>query len=153
MEIETQNRNNSRAARRNESTDNCTKIKRNTQRNTTMANPSPATRFQAGNQYGGRTKGARARLSDKFFAALSADFDERADSVIATVRQNDPAVYLNIVAKLMPRELEARLFATVERALIAAYAAPPEPLAIEHKPRLVMAPIPLPAPPQYLQNS
>jgi hypothetical protein len=74
-----------------------------------MANPNPTPRFQAGNQHGGRTKGARARLSDKFFTALSADFDERADVVIAAVRENDPSTYLNIVARLMPKELEARL--------------------------------------------
>jgi hypothetical protein len=74
-----------------------------------MANPNPVTRFQPGNQHGGRTKGARARLSDKFFTALSADFDERADTVIAAVRENDPSTYLNIVARLMPKELEARL--------------------------------------------
>jgi hypothetical protein len=74
-----------------------------------MANPNPATRFAPGNQHGGRMKGARARLSDKFFAALSADFDERADAVIAAVRENDPSTYLNIVARLMPKELEARL--------------------------------------------
>jgi hypothetical protein len=74
-----------------------------------MANPNPVTRFQAGNQHGGRTKGARARLSDKFFTALSADFDERAEVVIAAVRENDPSTYLNIVARLMPKELEARL--------------------------------------------
>jgi hypothetical protein len=74
-----------------------------------MANPNPTPRFQAGNQHGGRTKGARARLSDKFFTALSADFDARADAVIAAVRDNDPSTYLNIVARLMPKELEARL--------------------------------------------
>jgi hypothetical protein len=74
-----------------------------------MANPNPVARFQPGNQFGGRTKGARARLSDKFFDALAADFNERADVVIAAVRENDPAIYLNIVARLMPKELEARL--------------------------------------------
>jgi len=74
-----------------------------------MANPNPTPRFKPGNQHGGRTKGARARLSDKFFTALSEDFDERADAVIAAVRENDPSTYLQIVARLMPKELEARL--------------------------------------------
>jgi|SRR5579859_1501016 len=74
-----------------------------------MANPNPVNRFQRGNQFGGRTKGAKARLSDRFFEALSADFEEHADVVIGKVRENDATAYLNIVAKLMPRELEAKL--------------------------------------------
>jgi hypothetical protein len=74
-----------------------------------MANPNPTPRFAPGNQHGGRTKGARARLSDKFFTALQADFEQHADAVFASVRENDPSTYANLVARLMPKELEARL--------------------------------------------
>jgi hypothetical protein len=74
-----------------------------------MANPNPTPRFQPGNQHGGRTKGARARLSDKCFTALQADFEQHADAVFASVRENDPSTYANLVARLMPKELEARL--------------------------------------------
>ena len=73
------------------------------------SNPNPATRFAPGNGYGGRQAGARARLSAKFQQALADDFDEHGDGVIQLVRANDPSTYLSLVAKLQPREVEAKL--------------------------------------------
>jgi hypothetical protein len=73
------------------------------------SNPSPVTRFQPGNTLGGRPKGARSRLGEKFLQTLADDFDEHGDAVMRTVRSEDPSTYLNIVAKLMPREVEAKL--------------------------------------------
>jgi hypothetical protein len=75
----------------------------------TNSNPNPATRFQPGNGYGGRMAGARQRLSAKFLENLAADFDEHGQSVMETVRANDPSTYLGLVAKLMPREIEAKI--------------------------------------------
>jgi len=75
----------------------------------TNKNPSPLTRFQLGNREGGRTKGARNRITDRFLEVFGADFDDHADTVIATVRAEDPTSYLRIVAHLLPKELEARL--------------------------------------------
>ena len=137
------------------------------------------TRFQPGNKlggHGGRPKGARSRLGEKFLENLAADFDEHGETVMQTVRKEDPTAYFTTVAKLLPREVEAKLtvertlpgnltadawsklhnvvdlierlapavdpadvWATVERALIAAYAEP-APRAIEHQATLAMAP-------------
>jgi hypothetical protein len=74
-----------------------------------MANPNPTTRFAPGNQYGGRTKGARQRISDRFLAELSADFDEHAGVAIRTMRETDNSGYMNMVARLLPKQLEAHL--------------------------------------------
>jgi hypothetical protein len=76
-----------------------------------MSNPKPnlSTRFAPGNTLGGRPKGARSRITEKFLQVLGADFDDHADEVIASVRSEDPAAYLSIVAKLLPKELEARV--------------------------------------------
>ena len=89
------------------STDNF--IGKKTETTMTNKNPSPLTRFQLGNREGGRTKGARNRITDRFLEVFGADFDDHADTVIATVRAEDPTSYLRIVAHLLPKELEARL--------------------------------------------
>jgi hypothetical protein len=70
-------------------------------------NPSPATRFAPGNP--GRQKGARARLGEKFLESVRADFEANGDAVIRTVREQDPSTYFATIAKLLPREVEARL--------------------------------------------
>jgi hypothetical protein len=122
------------------------------------------TRFQPGNKLGGRPKGARARLGEQFLENLANDFAEHGETVMQTVRKEDPTAYFTTVAKLLPREVEAKLqveqkipgnlsadawsrlhnvvdlierlapevdpsevWATVERALIAAYVEPPPP--------------------------
>jgi hypothetical protein len=66
---------------------------------------------------------------------------------------------VELVDRLAPAADPQEVFETVERALIAAYAEPPQPLAITHQPALAMdviehAPVTavLPPPP-YLQNS
>jgi hypothetical protein len=90
----------------------CTKPKSNgkTERDPmTNKNPSPATRFAPGNRLGGRPKGARERLGAKFLQALADDFDEHGEFVMQTVRKEDPTAYFTTVAKLLPREVEAKL--------------------------------------------
>jgi hypothetical protein len=69
-----------------------------------MTNLKP---FQPGNP--GRPKGARARLGEKFLESVRADFEEHGDEVIRIVRTEDPSTYVTMIARLMPRELEARV--------------------------------------------
>ena len=54
----------------------------------------------------GRPKGSRARLSEKFFAALHDDFEENGVAAIARMRFHDPSTYVSVIAKLMPQKLE-----------------------------------------------
>ena len=66
--------------------------------------------FKPGNP--GRPKGSRNKLGERFIAAMCADFEEHGASVIERVREEDPAVYLRVVAGLVPAHVlvhEARL--------------------------------------------
>lgn len=63
--------------------------------------------FLTGNKRSrGRPKGSRARLSEKFFAALHDDFEENGVAAIARMRFHDPSTYVSVIAKLMPQKLE-----------------------------------------------
>lgn len=75
-------------------------------------NPNVTTRFAPGNTLGRRPKGARARLGEKFLQVLANDFDQHGDFVMQTVRTEDPSTYFTTVAKLLPREVEAKLQVT-----------------------------------------
>ncbi|MEQ1863768.1 MAG: DUF5681 domain-containing protein [Micropepsaceae bacterium] len=66
---------------------------------------------QSGNP-AGRRRGSRNRLNERFLDALCEDFDAHGVSVIETVRKTNPAVYLRVVARLVPAHVlvqEARL--------------------------------------------
>jgi hypothetical protein len=54
----------------------------------------------------GRPKGARNRLQSSFLYALAEDFEKHGADAIKICRIEDPARYVQIVASLMPRELE-----------------------------------------------
>jgi hypothetical protein len=54
----------------------------------------------------GRPLGMRNRLSETALAALGADFAEHGPDVIKQVRETKPHVYLQIVASLLPRQLQ-----------------------------------------------
>ena len=54
----------------------------------------------------GRPKGARNRLQSSFLHALAEDFAEHGAAAIKICRIEEPARYVQIVASLMPRELE-----------------------------------------------
>src|SRR5580704_7335709 len=62
---------------------------------------------QSGNP-AGRPLGSRHKLSDKFILALHDDFAEHGHAVIKKVREEHPAVYLQVIGKLVPRELHFR---------------------------------------------
>lgn len=65
--------------------------------------------FQPGNP--GRPKGTRVKLGETFFQALCEDFQEHGVAAIVRVREEDPSTYVNVIAKLMPKEI------TIERPL------------------------------------
>jgi hypothetical protein len=74
-----------------------------------MANPNPKNQFVAGNQYGARSKGARQRISDRFLTTLQTDFEQHAETVIERMRTEDNTAYVQMVAKLIPQQLQAHL--------------------------------------------
>jgi hypothetical protein len=55
---------------------------------------------------GGRRAGARNKLSTKFLEALAADFEEGGADAIKLCRIESPAKYVQIVASLLPKQLE-----------------------------------------------
>lgn len=62
-------------------------------------------RFLSGNIGGGRPTGSRNRLTDTFLSAIADDFAANGLAAIAQVRETDPAMYLRIIAAIVPREL------------------------------------------------
>jgi hypothetical protein len=52
---------------------------------------------------GGRPKGSRNKLGEHFIAALCADFEAHGVDVITRVREDDPAVYLRVIAQVVPQ--------------------------------------------------
>ncbi|MGE9010576.1 hypothetical protein ACO2JO_18480 [Leptospira interrogans] len=62
-------------------------------------------RFLTGNNGGGRRKGSRNKLTERFLDTIADDFAEHGANAIAKVRINDPIAYLKIVGSLIPREL------------------------------------------------
>jgi hypothetical protein len=62
--------------------------------------------FQPGNPGGGRPLGSRNRLNEVAIAALGADFSEHGAAVIEEVRKTKPHVYLQVVASLLPRQVQ-----------------------------------------------
>src|ERR1700733_10058857 len=147
----------------------------------TNTNPSPATRFGAGNS--GRPKGSRNKLGSQFVENLQADFEDHGAGVIQRVRLEDPTAYFQTIARLLPKELaiavEQRLpgnldagsYATLRRVveLIEHYAPAADPqsvfetleraLVAHYEPAQPLAIEHKPAtpmviaPPPYLQNS
>jgi hypothetical protein len=78
-------------------------------------NPSPSTRFGAGQANGsrGRQKAARDKISAAFLEALNETFHEpnaeggtKGLDALKKVRDEDPATYARIFATLMPKQLE-----------------------------------------------
>src|SRR5215831_10654108 len=55
---------------------------------------------------GGRTRGARNKLSVAFLEAFAADFGQHGAEVIKIVRLEKPHEYLKTAAYLMPKEFE-----------------------------------------------
>jgi hypothetical protein len=65
--------------------------------------------FQPGTRMGGRPKGSRNKLGEEFLSKLHADFEQHGAKVIATVREKQPAVYLKVIASILPQQLEVKV--------------------------------------------
>jgi hypothetical protein len=63
-------------------------------------------RFLPGNSNGGRPRGVRNRLQRGFLYALAEDFEQHGADAIRICRIEEPSRYVQIVASLMPKELE-----------------------------------------------
>lgn len=61
---------------------------------------------QSGNP-AGRPKGARNKLSGDFITALANEFDRHGIKAIEDMRINNPKDFIDTVAKLVPKQLEA----------------------------------------------
>lgn len=53
----------------------------------------------------GRPPGTKNKISEKFITALTADFEQHGETVIAQVRADKPEAYLKIVADLVPKDV------------------------------------------------
>jgi hypothetical protein len=62
--------------------------------------------FKPGNKLGGRPKGSRNLLGEKFLSDLLNDWEEHGAMVLAEVRENDPTQYVKVVASILPREIK-----------------------------------------------
>jgi hypothetical protein len=62
-------------------------------------------RFLTGNSGGGRPRGSRNKLTERFLDTIADDFAEHGAEAIAKLRLDDPATYLKLVGSLVPREL------------------------------------------------
>jgi len=73
----------------------------------------PGKPFKSGDEWNGnrqgRPKGARSRLTTDFVQALAEDFDKHGKAAISTVREEDPGKYLDIVSKLVPRDVDVNV--------------------------------------------
>lgn len=57
----------------------------------------------------GRPKGSRNKLGEEFVAALQADFEQHGPAVIETVRAEQPAQYLKVIAAVIPKEVNVNV--------------------------------------------
>ena len=57
----------------------------------------------------GRPKSSRNKLTEDFLKALSDDFEQHGKGVIATVREEEPAKYLTVVAQLVPKDVDVNI--------------------------------------------
>ena len=69
---------------------------------------------QSGNP-AGRPKGSRNKLGEEFVAEVYADWLQHGASVIKTVWETRPEVYVKVVASLLPREVHAEVTGPTHR--------------------------------------
>lgn len=62
----------------------------------------------------GRPKGSRNKLGEEFLSKMLADFELHGTKVIETVRTEEPAQYLKVVASILPKELNVTTNAVEE---------------------------------------
>ena len=60
---------------------------------------------QSGNP-AGRPKGARTKLDNLFVECLYRDFKDHGAAAVSRCREEKPDVYLNVIAKVVPKQVE-----------------------------------------------
>lgn len=70
-----------------------------------LANLKPFQPGQSGNP-AGRPKGSRAKLDQAFVDALYEDFKTGGVEAIRACREDKPDVYLNVIAKVIPKQVD-----------------------------------------------
>lgn len=69
--------------------------------------------FKAGPEWSGnaagRPKSSRNKITEDFLKALSDDFEQHGRAVIQTVREEEPAKYLTVVAQLVPKDVDVNI--------------------------------------------
>lgn len=102
-----------------------------------LDNPQTFKPGQSGNPKG-RPKGSKNKLGEALVAALCDDFEEHGVEAIIAVREERPDVYLQIVSKIIPKDLNVnvggaafdKMWAAVNAGTLAAAAT--QALVIEH---------------------
>ena len=71
----------------------------------------PWKKGQSGNPHSIGTRGpwGRRRLTEEFMHDLAEDWLENGRDVLIEVRKNHPEVYLQVIGKLMPKQIDARI--------------------------------------------
>lgn len=59
---------------------------------------------QSGNPAGGRPNRAKQKLNDVFIRAMARAFEEEGEKAIQRVIEQDPAKFLDVIVKLLPRD-------------------------------------------------
>lgn len=77
---------------------------------TSMPGKDPKTgQFVKGYKGGGRPKGSRNKLGEAFLSDMYEDWEQNGKSVIEEVRTHKPAVYMKVVASILPRDLNVNI--------------------------------------------
>src|SRR5215510_5022273 len=74
--------------------------------------------FRRGGNPAGRLRGSRNRLSEAVICALLRDFDKHGEKAIARVREENPAMYLKVIAMVLPRQHKVEILFILLRAVL-----------------------------------
>ena len=66
-------------------------------------------RFLTGNNGGGRPKGSRNRLGEKFIEDAFAEWQKSGPQALKTMAKNDPSGFCKLIGYLLPKEIDATL--------------------------------------------
>lgn len=66
-------------------------------------------RFLTGNNGGGRPRGSRVKLGERFLSDLMEDWEAHGRAAIGDMRDKSPGDYVKVVAATLPRELNVKV--------------------------------------------